>query len=894
MRIQKTIAIAMAVALANGAIAIPSLAEDSSNKDSDWQLEKIVVTATKRETYLMDTPVAITALDQATMERQGVKNIKGIASLVPNLDISQDNSQSTPIISMRGVRSINTTELGDPAVSIHMDGVYSPRMQGALAMMFDTERVEVLRGPQGTLFGRNSSAGSINIISKNPVIGKFEASINAELGRWNSKEFHGVVNIPVSDTFALRVSAKSRERDSYIDVYYDPNQWDQRYLPAGVTDAPVIGGAGDGVGDSRTQHSNWWIGWADGGNEIRTLTKADPSDSYGNIDEHSYRIAALWEPTDKWSVKANYQKYVNNSAGDIDLVNCDKLQGRPTRDADGNVTGTDDCSNIFPGDDNYQAVVNVPGRLRLDIDNFRGRVDYVLTDYVYLVWIFGYEEQARESTTDMDGSLNAWDQAMFFLDGTGSKSYSNEIQLQSNDTDGYTWIVGANMFHEKTTTKAYLDNSINDKEFWDLANRTSDSWAVFAQGTYDLTDKLNLTLGTRYSFEEKQDVGGTTYTCTNDNSCVPGWWERDALNVLPTNYYEDPSIYPESSPNDNYGDWSNTDWRISLDYKLNEVTMLYASIATGFKSGGIGDVFHETNPRTGEVINVKTAFDSETVTTFELGFKTSLFENTLNLTGTYFFSNYEDMQYASVGNIAYTDRGRYQWNDDGTLVVDGSGAPVFDWETAPIVAFYTQNVPGAEIQGIELEFDWAPYPNGRFSGFATWTKSEIVDDWITKWDYDPISYFGIPSMLAIDPENEMLITNLKGNELAVTPSFELNVNYEHTFSLAGGDTIKPWINIGWEDESYLTLWNVDKHTDDLDFAIADEDIKYTDDKRDSHVTVNASLKYTAPEEKWYAEAFVYNLTNEGVQYWGGVAEGVAKGSMSQPRFYGLRVGYNFQ
>jgi len=99
----------------------------------------------------MDTPPAITAFDQAAMERMNVKNIKDISNLVPNLDSTQDKGQSTPIISMGGVRSTNSTELGDPPVGVHIDGVYTPRMQGALALIFDTERVEVLRGPQETL-----------------------------------------------------------------------------------------------------------------------------------------------------------------------------------------------------------------------------------------------------------------------------------------------------------------------------------------------------------------------------------------------------------------------------------------------------------------------------------------------------------------------------------------------------------------------------------------------------------------------------------------------------------------------------------------------------------------------------------------------------------------------
>ncbi len=154
-----------------------------------------------------------------------------------------------------------------------------------------------------------------------------------------------------------------------------------------------------------------------------------------------------------------------------------------------------------------------------------------------------------------------------------------------------------------------------------------------------------------------------------------------------------------------------------------------------------------------------------------------------------------------------------------------------------------------------------------------------------------MSYFGITYEESIDPENELLITNLKGNELAVSPDFKVNINYEHTFDFGSAGALVPWVNFHWEDDAYLTLWNVDKHTDDLDFVIPDEDIRFTDDRRESFYTVNATVRWY--RDNWYVEAYGYNLTDEVVQYWGGAAEGVAKGSMSMPRSYGLRFNYRY-
>ena len=856
--------------------------------------DEMTVTATRVETDLMKTSVAVSAFDQDALDQQGVRSVRDLGELVPNMDISTINGQSTPVISLRGVRSTNETELGDPAVGVHLDGVYSPRMQGIFALMFDNERVEVLRGPQGTLFGRNSTVGSINIISAKPDAGSRYGRADVLLGNYNHREFLGMYNLPLSKKFAIRAAGRIFTRDSYIDGYWDPNQYDQRHIAGLVDGAEIIapGSFGDCTDprcNTRTQHSNWWAGNVN--MPIRDLVKADESDFYHNIDEWAYRISARWEPNENVTLDLSFQHYRNDSAGGVDLVNCEKLRGRPTYDNQGNVTGTDDCSNIFPTDDTYNAVVNVPGKFYLDIQYIRAALNWRLKDNLNFVYLGGYEHQDRESAQDMEQSLNAWDGAMFFLPGTGSRSWSHEIQFQSYGNRKFNWIAGANYFHEQTTTVGYYDNSINDKAYWDQPDRSTDAWSLFGQGTYSITDQWHLTLGYRHSDETKEDVGGRTYTCNNDNGCATGWWQRDALNALPADYWADQSVYPEYSENDNKGSWNHDDWRLGIDWDVHPKTLLYTYLASGFKSGGIGDVFHDVNPRTGEVIDVRTEFGPEEVLTLEVGFKSRFFNDKLSLRGAYFYSDYDDMQYASVGAIAMTERWDVVRDDNGLPVLDDDGNPILDWVAAPIIAYYTQNVPGAQIQGFELEYEWSPWLGGRIFGYTSWLDTEITEDWNTKWNYDAVYYFSIDYEDAVDPENPLLQVNLKGNELAVSPPFKFHITGEHVFDFGSRGAMVPWATFHWEDDSYLTIWNVDKHTDDMDFVISDEDIKYTDDKRQAWSMIHAGLRYYY--KSWLFEAYGYNLTNEVVQYWGGAAEGVAKGSFSVPRTYGIRVGTSF-
>ena len=910
--------------------------------------ESIKVTATRVETDLMKTPVAVTALDQETLDREGVKNVRDLAQLVPNMDVATINGQSTPIISMRGIRSTNETELGDPAVGVHLDGIYSPRMQGALSMMFDNERVEVLRGPQGTLFGRNSTVGSINIITAKPKLDAFAANLGLQYGNYNDPDLQVMVNKPLSDTFAVRFAGRYLQRDSYIDGYWDPNQYDQRYIADKVEGAEVIAPGSfedctNPVCYTRTQHSNWWAD--DLEVPIYSLVPADKDDFYMNAKEWAYRIGALWQPTrNDMSLNVSFQHYRNDSAGGIDLVNCDKLRGRPeylldennqiVRDDKGDpiVTGTNDCSDLFPRDDTYQAVVNVPGRFYLDIKYLRSQFTWDIKSNVRFVYLAGFEDQDRESAQDMEQALNAWDQAMFFLPGTGSRSWMNEIQIQSNGNRRLNWIAGANFFQEKTSTIGYFDNAIDEKSLWDQPDRSTTAGALFAQGTYSLSPKWYLTIGGRWSDETKEDKGGRSYICNVANGCasqdlgtVPVnagqmGFDRDDLNGLPTDYFDDPAVYtdengtPVVTSNDNKGSWSHTDWRIGLDYQVNADTLLYSYLATGFKAGGIGDVFQGTvvdgdvddndtpdDPTddfpyvvSADSVTLRTQYEPEEVTTLELGFKQRLLGGKLDLRGAYFYSDYEDMQYASVGSLAWTEKWQPLLDANGNPIdEDGVPGPDFGWVGSPLViAYYTQNVPGAKIQGFELEYDWRPWAGGRIYGYGSWLDTEITEDWITKWDYDPRSYFGLDYAAAADPTNELLRVNLKGNELAVSPAFKLHMTLDHAFSISSeGLVIVPWVTVHWEDDSYLTIWNVDKHTDDMDFVILDQDIKYTDDKREPWSMVHAGVRMYMGG--WMAELYAYNITNEVVQYWGGADQQVTKGSMSVPVNYGFRVGYQF-
>ncbi len=884
MKVQKKLA--CAVALANAAIAFPALAENESDKELDWSLEEIVVTATKRETNLMDTPVAISAFTEAELQRQGITNVKDIANLIPNVDIAFDQDQSSPVIAMRGVRSTNTSELGDPSVGLHMDGIYSPRPQAAMALMFDTERVEALRGPQGTLFGRNSTVGTINVISKRPVMDEFEGSVGVEVGRWNQELIKGVVNIPVSDTLALRASFLQQTRDSHLDGYYDANQWDKRRLSDEAKNAPVI----TGPEQTESQRQNWF-------SPKRELVKADADDFYNNVDQYAYRLSGLWEPTDNLSWMLTYEKFQDQSAGGINTLDCDKAEKRLDGDGEAGNLG---CDHIYgPGADEYTVAVNTPGELDLSNDSIRSNFRWDFADNLAFVYNAGYAVQERSNVIDIDAGVIGWDMELNFVD-TKYTSQSHEFQLQSTDAGPLQWVAGAFFFKEENEMKGYFNAHMNDSTYWDQPDRTVESQAYFAQGTYDVTEKLHLTLGYRWSEDTKEDKGGQNKTCQRDWSlgpadegfpgCYPAW-DHDLFNSYSPDHFDNPDIYTTTTNNDTKGTWSQGTYRVGIDYDLTDDIMLYAYVANGFKSGGIGDVVveHVWDPVAEEypvdadgnrlIKEVHDSnYDPEEVTTFEIGAKGTFLDGKLNLTGTFFYSDYKDMQLAapeSVFNV-YSE------------IMDPTDPDFGEIETNGFVVYRTKNAAESVIKGLELEFDWAPYPNGRISGFATWMKTEITSDFNARWNYSNQGLFNQPDYgLAHDNENPELFRNLKGNELAASPEYSLTINYDHTFDLGDKGKIVPFISVHWEDESYLTYWNVDKH------EFPTETPEAFDDTRDAFYTVNMSVTYWSPDDTWNVEAFGYNVTDESIPYWASGGDGMVRGPRSLPANYGVRFNYNF-
>jgi iron complex outermembrane receptor protein len=926
--------------------------ESSSSYSDAGGIEDVIVTATRRETDIMETPLAISAVTQDELTRYGISNIKDLSYSLPGLAI-QNSDTNAPIITLRGIRSNNVTEVGDPAVGVHVDGLYQSRPQGAQALMFDLERAELARGPQGTLFGRNSIAGSLNIITAKPNLEVQGGSITVNAGRYEERGIQGHYNLPITDDIAIRFAFSDQSKDSYLDGYYDPNGIDHRFLPANVlSQAATVDTCGQRRGNSAYA---WFLGCNnperaddaapgfDQGYQYASAykaIKADPSTFYNNVDNHAFRVSALFIIDDTSDLNFQYEIFQDDGAGWMNGFDCDMIKNRTGRTFGGAPSkAANTCADILgAGSSEYTAFVNTPGVNDLQIESMRWIYNKDFGD-VQMVAKLGTQALEQYSQFDIDGGRNEWQMAMVLND---YKADSTTLDVQfTGASETLSWVVGAFYLEEENDMEAFFHATFNGDNIFIQPDRTIESKALFGQATMKLRDDLYLTLGIRHSEDDKSDVGGKNYECSIWNSCYPSaeiWGNRQlfmpTLNALEPDFHIAGGKYAGinctnfggpygGNPNHPYlgatgcmvqtannatsQSYNSTDWRIGLDWDVTDNSFIYTYLATGYKAGSIADeavrganTLHPEGPGS----SVNTSYGPEEATTFELGYKGKFLENRLSLSANYYHTVYDGKQF--TGNVPYDVIAATEYDIDTQTLVD----------VQQVVTFWgTQNFGEQEMQGLEVEFDFIPYDGGRLSGWVTTMDTEVTEDFNTQWYYGQDAYFGRPdydTSVANVPENYV---NLKGNEAPYSPNLAFTVKYEHTFNLGSMGQITPAINYHWQAEDYLTIWNADKHiNDDGGYGgygcvnpSADDGCGYgfydlpgyfsdsTDifgDQRSSWSMVDLIVTYKpAGDAPWYAQAFAYNVTDEVISYWRGVEAGVPSGAFSAPTQYGVRVGY---
>lgn len=826
----------------------------------EGKLEEIIVTASKRETNLMQTPLAITAFTQDFLDREGVRTARDLAGTAPNVQLGTGADSGTAA-TIRGVTSTDFTEVGEGAVAIHLDGFYSPRPQGTLALMYDIERVEILRGPQGTLFGMNSSGGTINIIPAKPQFNDSFAKVEAAVGNYDERQARGMLNLPITDKLAVRAAFMVDMHDGMLTQTRDTT--DIEYAANGIFR--------DGIPDV----------------DQRRNKDVSRDDWYNNADQWGARVIGLWQTTDWLETTLTFSHFSDQGAGDIDFVDCKQAAGTVNA-----------CNH-----DLRYVNINVPGRKDLTIDDYQLKLVATLNDRMALEYRGSYQDQQRTQIEDVDGgtrpapewsSIGApqtaeaaetgyypiWDESWETKD-SGYRTVTHELQFKSTGDSPLQYVAGLFYLHENKRIRydmemlanktfyedpelplGFYPDGLPDSWVFDQNKRTTTSKAAFAQLDYRIVPKVNLTLGYRYSDDKKTDEGGMTYAFWwgdeawyNGEHTVTGIRAHQSNDLTNNMGSMAPlgTVMPGSAPNYVEKSWSQGTYRFGAQYFANDDHMLFGSVATGHKMGGMYEMTDTCNNGCLSLLS----YDPEKVTTYELGWKGTLLDGRLRVSATAFYSDYGDMQ--STG-------------DKVVGVDENPQSPNFG---EPVSAWTTDNLTSSEIKGLELEFDLIPWTEGRLFGYLAWLDTEISDPGSFQEGYacaERIIY-GQPECGS--PQT----ANIRGNQLPFAPEYSATLNLEHRFGLTSGFSIVPFVSVHWQSKMWFDALNYDG--------------AHLSQAQDAYAKLNLSLRLNAPADRYYVEAFGDNVTDEDTKNFFGFNRGVVKGYYDPPRTYGLRMGYSF-
>jgi iron complex outermembrane receptor protein len=822
----KTLGVASSLAIV-ACMSAPAMAQDEGGEQDGstaGRNTQIIVTAEFREAALQDTPIAITAVNAEMLAARGQTDISQVAAQAPNVTLrpQPQNGGSGLIAFIRGVGQTDFNYALDPAVGVYIDDVFIPTLSSSLLELVDLERVEILRGPQGTLAGRNALGGAIKLFAARPR-GDDSGLFRVEYGAFNHVSARGMADFGVTDTLAVRVSGMGRSRGGYVDIV-------DYALTHPNSNVPATNSRGRGNFDYQ---------------------------SMGGQSVVAGRLSAQWEPNDRLEVYVSGDFTREDSeavpavllaAGAVsaDPANFDPFSDNPATNADGGpwLRGKDgnavpvNCAFVPAGpyscdtadlaslgyDPRYVSYSNfLDGRtptsqapykpyFSLPVTQFtgwgvHGQITYDLSDNVQLVTIGSYRTYESKWGQDQDATPVPVAQ----LDNQlNHEAWTAEMRLNFEAFNGFMQgTVGGFYMDQNGEYTARVDLNYAGIDFIHGPDTTpSTTEALFGTVTIFPTDRLSLTGGLRYTRDEKL----YTYFRSNPDGTVPFQGSlappAGAPPICEYFYGADPDgggpVSIGNSPNclltglfgisDGFkGD--RFDWRAVADYRFSDEFLMYVSASTGFKAGGV-------NPRPffgpsagdcnapGYVApapcNQLRAFEPETITTYEVGFKADLLEDRLRVNGAAFYNDYQN------------------------IILTLPACP-------SVPCLQPRNVGEAEVKGFELEATAYPVDGLSFEGALSY-----ID-----FQYDAASVAG---------------AGLTGNEITpYTPEWTWSVaaQYDHEFSSGALGSIR--LDGAYQSsmftDTFNTVWS----------------------EIDGYFLANGRIAFTDPDDKWTMELRVDNI-----------------------------------
>ena len=695
------------------------------NVQAAGMLEEVVVTAAKRQQTLQDIPIAVSVVSAEAIEQSQVLDIKDLQTLVPSLRVTQLQASAQTNFIIRGFGNGANNPGIEPSVGVFIDGVYRSRVGSALADLPKLERVEVLRGPQSTLFGKNASAGVINVVTAKPNTDQFEGSVGATVGNYSQTIVRGNVSGPLSDTLAFSLFGSMNDRDGYFD----------------------------------------------------NLTTGN---SFNELNRWNFRGQLLWNPSDRAELRL-----IVDAEG-IDEVCCgvanlvDGPTGAIVRLLGGNVVGNQPFAY-----NNYQ---DFDPANEIDTQGVSLQVDYDFNAFA-LTSITAFRTLDQLQTGDVDFTSAALiSPAMADLRDTQIDTFTQEIRLTSTTDGPIQWMVGAFYFNEEVDHREnfglgpqfrsyvdvllaslgapgalgqveaafgvpqgffYAEGTGNQSEDYGLDDETL---SVFAQVDVDLGDRLTLTLGANHTSTEKE----ASASIVNDNLFGTLPLSVFGLQSLAAAQFLPPFVAYPNSIEDGKTDDSDTTYSIRLSFDVTPNVSVYGGVSTGFKATS-WNLSQDTGPLASDLALLLQAGDPALPSLPMLGLPPGL-------------ANYPGAS-ASATRLAGPEESTvYEVGLKGKWDSLAVNLAIFDQETEGFqsnvftgTGFVLANAGKQSTEGVELDVTWEPLDGLRLSFAGTWL--------------DPL-YDSFPGALGLNgPED------FSGRKPSGIPEFSANANVTYNFAI---------------------------------------------------------------------------------------------------------------
>lgn len=720
----KTLRNALPQALIAAGLALPLAAPVWSQGQS--MLEEVVVTASKRQQTLQEVPIAVSVVTSETMEQAQVLDIKDLQTLVPSLKVTQLQGSAQTNFIIRGFGNGANNAGIEPSVGVFIDGVYRSRVGSSLADLPKLERIEVLRGPQSTLFGKNASAGVISVTTAKPDLTGYSGSVGATLGNYNQTIVRGDVTGPLSDNVAFSLFGSVNERDGYFD-------------------------------------------------NLELGTESN------ELDRWNFRGQLLWNPSDRAEVRliVDAEEIDETCCGVANIV--DGPTGGIIRLLGGDLVPNDGFA--------YANYLDFDPRNEIETRGTSLHIDYDFDSFT-LTSITALRSMDAIQSGDVDYTSARLIAPTGDFRDTQIDTFTQEVRLTSSGGGPLQWMVGGFYFSEEVdqdetfqlgpdfrpyvdvllaaagapgalagveaafglpTGFFYANNVGNQSETYTLED---DTYSLFAQVDYEFSDALTLTVGINYTESEKE----ASASVVHDNLFGTLPLNVLGLGALAGAQFLPPIVSYPNSVEDGKSDDSDTTYTLRLSYDLTPDMNVYAGVSTGFKASS-WNLSQDSGPVAADLAALLAVGDPALPTLAALGLPPGV----ANYPGTSFpATRLAGPEESTVYEIGL----KGQWDTVSLNMaifnqeIDGFQSNVFSG-----TGFNLVNAGKQSTDGVEAEVTWLPTDGLRVSFAATWLDP-LYDDF----------------QFALGP---LGITDLSGEQPAGIPELSTNINVTYNFELFG-------------------------------------------------------------------------------------------------------------